>query len=106
MQKLVYVLTCVLLSISAWAQPRVVEGTITDQNNAPVVGASISVKGTIVGTQTGNPGSFKISVPAGSNTLVISYVGFMPQEISIDGKQKIAVSLNPNTTTTNEVVVV
>jgi TonB-linked SusC/RagA family outer membrane protein len=106
MRKLVYLLIGVLLSISGWAQQKTVNGTVTDHNNSPVSGASVSVKGTSIGTQTDSSGNFRIAVPNNSNTLVISYVGLASQEVDITGRNQVSVSLKTTANNMNEVVVV
>jgi TonB-dependent starch-binding outer membrane protein SusC len=72
MRKLAYVITCLMLSVAGWTQQRIISGTVTDNNNAPVVGASVTIKGTGAGTQTDKEGNFQIALPAGSKTLIIS----------------------------------
>jgi TonB-dependent starch-binding outer membrane protein SusC len=106
MRKLVYVLTCVLLSVTSWAQQKIISGTVTDNSNAPVAGATVTVKGTSIGTQTDSLGGFRIGVPAGSKALTVSYVGLTPQEISIEGKSQVSVSLKAMANSMNDVVVV
>lgn len=64
------------------AQTRVT-GRVVDESGDPVIGASIQVKGTSQGTVTDIDGSFMLTVPAGSNTLVISYVGMSAQEVEV-----------------------
>ena len=71
------------------AQTHTITGTILDGNGAPVVGASVSVKGTNRGTSTGTDGSFQIVVPETAKTLVISAVNFATLEVGISGKTTI-----------------
>jgi TonB-linked SusC/RagA family outer membrane protein len=106
MQRVLYLIAFVLLSVAGIAQQRTVSGTVTDNSNAPVVGASVSVKGASIGTQTDSAGSFRISVPAGSKTLIISSVGYVAQEASIDGRNQVIVPLKSTANNLNEVVVV
>lgn len=105
MRKLVYVLTCLLMALPGWSQLRTIKGTVTDSANAAVAGASVSVKGKSGGTNTDASGRFTLSVPDGSNTLVISYVGMATQEINLAGQTDIIVSLKPISNNLNEVVV-
>ena len=106
MRNLAYVLCCLLFSLSAAAQQKVITGKVSDNNNQPVTGASVTVKGTTTGSQTDSTGSFRVAVPAGKNTLVFSYVGFNTQEISIDGQSQINVTLKAAGSAMNDVVVV
>src|SRR3954465_4656189 len=77
----------------AHAQDKVVTGKVTDsKDGTPLVGVSVSVKGTTKGTQTASDGSFRLSVPSGATTLVISSVGYTNQEIAI-GSGTVNVSL-------------
>ncbi len=88
------------------AQDKVVTGKVTDsKDGTPLVGVSVVVKGTTRGAQTGTDGSFRLSVPANATTLVISSVGYTPQEISI-GSGSVNVSLVAGAGTLNEVVVI
>lgn len=63
-------------SAVVFAQNRVITGTVTSsEDNLGVPGATVLVKGTTIGTATDLDGNFSISVPAGSNVLVFSFVG-------------------------------
>ena len=64
------------------AQTRVT-GKVVDENGEPVIGASILVKGTTIGTVTDIDGNFTLTVPAEGKTLVISYVGMKTQEVPV-----------------------
>jgi len=84
-----------------------VTGKITNQSdNQPVAGATIQEKGGAKnGTTSGNDGSFKITV--GSNaTLVITSIGYAPQEIQVNGRSNISIGLQSVVGGLNEVVVV
>ena len=107
MRKLLYVFFILLLSLGAWAQEKTVTGKITDeQTNQPISGANVSVKVTNVTTQTGPDGSFAITVPNSSATLVISNVGMETQEIQVGNQTNINLSLRSTAANLNEVVVV
>jgi hypothetical protein len=75
------------------AQTRTLQGTVTDESGAPVTGASVSIKENKRGTTTAADGSFTLSAPAGSKTLVVSYVGKESQEIIIGSTANFNVSL-------------
>ena len=62
---------------------QVISGTVMDNSNIPVIGASILVKGTSIGTLSDIDGSYSISVPDGSTELEISYLGFGTQTVNI-----------------------
>src|SRR5678815_4709785 len=106
MRKLVYVIIGLLIYSTGWTQQRTINGAVTDNSNAPVAGASVTVKGTPIGTQTDASGNFQITVPAGSKILIISSVGFASQELSIEGKNQVSVSMKPFDNNLDQVVVV
>ena len=69
-----------------WAQNKTVIGKITDsKDGSPVIGASVSVKGSKLGTVSGQDGTFSLSVPEKTTTLLISGVGFQSKEVVISG---------------------
>jgi TonB-linked SusC/RagA family outer membrane protein len=105
MRKLVYVLACLLMALPGWSQQKTVKGIVTDSANAAVSGASVSVKGKRIGTNTDASGRFSLTLPQGSNVLVISYVGMGVQEVKISGENEIAVQLKPAANNLNEVIV-
>ncbi len=82
-----------------------ITGSVTDANGAPLPGASVLVEGTTVGTQTDFDGNYAIEA-AGDATLVFSYVGFETQEIAINGRAGIDVSMAEDASQLDEVVVV
>jgi TonB-linked SusC/RagA family outer membrane protein len=82
-----------------------VKGKITDQNNQPVIGATILEKGTTNGVITDIDGQFTISVAGPSAVLQISSVGFASQEIAVGTNSQLNVTLQEDATELNEVVV-
>ena len=99
-------LTCLFLGIGlASAQVSRVTGNVTSsEDGEPVVGASVLVKGTNVGTITDIDGNFVISnVPSNATTLVVSFVGMQAQEVAI--KENVRVMLRPDAELLDEVVV-
>ncbi|MCR9228640.1 MAG: SusC/RagA family TonB-linked outer membrane protein [Flavobacteriaceae bacterium] len=87
-------------------QNRSVTGTIVDENDQPLPGATVMVLGTNQGTTASFDGEFEITVPSGSDTLVFSYIGYITQEIALNGQTTLSIKLLPDTTNLNEVVVV
>jgi len=81
MKKLSLVLMLVLFGVGTMLAQRTISGTVTDESGETLIGASILVKGIATGTVTEIDGSYKLSVPDGATTLVISYTGFTTQEI-------------------------
>ncbi|MEZ4856267.1 MAG: TonB-dependent receptor [Gelidibacter sp.] len=85
---------------------KIIKGTIVDDAGVPLAGATVVVKGTTIGVSTDFDGNFELSVPDDTTTLVVSYLGFTPQEIEITGKTSIEVKMLPDNTTLNEIVVI
>ena len=96
MRKLVHVLTVLLLSLSAIAQQRTITGIVTDPNNTPIAGASITVRGTQIATQTDAEGNFSIAVPQDA-TLVASFVGMGTTEVALGTQDRVTITLSPTT---------
>ncbi len=76
------VLLGLVLPLLAAAQ-QTVKGRITDPAGNPLQGATVQVRGAQPSTQSDENGNFTISVPAGSNRLEVSFVGFQSQVVSI-----------------------
>lgn len=97
----------VFLTQSLFAQEKTITGKITDsKDGAPVPGVSVTAKGTGTGTQTRSDGTYSLSVPNNTTTLVVSSVGYATQEINVSGKTSLDVLLVASTTSLNEIVVV
>lgn len=105
MKKLTFVLLCLVLGIGlVSAQTTQVTGmVISAEDGEPIIGASIVVKGTTNGTVTDYDGKFNLSVPSSAKTLLVSYVGMVPQEIAI--KPVLKIIMQTNTQNLDEVVV-
>ena len=73
------VVTLALVSLSAWAQDIIVNGTVKDGTGEPLIGVSIVQKGTTNGTTTDLDGHFTLKVAQGSQ-LKISYIGYATME--------------------------
>ena len=94
------------VSAVAFAQNRVITGTVTSsEDNMGVPGATVLVKGTTIGTATDIDGKYSISVPAGSNVLVFSFVGLTTQEVTIGNQTDISVALQPDVQSLSEFVI-
>ena len=93
-----------LLPLGALAQSTV-KGTVVDEAGEPVIGASVQVQGTKTGAITDFNGSF--SVQAASNaTLVVSYVGYTTEKVSVGGRNNIQITLKEDVAMLNDVVVI
>lgn len=92
---------------SAFAQnPIHIAGTVKDNKGNPIVGASIKVKGTSVGTTTDEKGEYKINVPSKDAVLVFSSVGFLEQSETVGTNQLLNITLSDKPNDLSEVVVI
>jgi tonB-linked outer membrane protein, susC/ragA family len=82
-----------------------VSGTVTDENGEPLIGASVFVKGTTDGVITDMDGKFTLNMPADA-ILTVSYIGYLQQEVVVGNRNSITVTLQPDTTALEEVVVI
>jgi len=94
-----------LLSSTLTFAQKTISGKVTGNNNEPVSGATVSVKGTNVATQTNAEGTFTLNSPTDKSILVISNVGFENAEVTPSGAGPLNVSLKPTNATLTEVVV-
>lgn len=102
----VLVLLMAILSIfPLMAQQIEVAGTVSDKDGEPLIGASVLVVGAKLGAATDIDGNFSITAPA-NGKLQVSYVGYEPQTVNIDGRTTINIILEQNTSVLDEVVVV
>ncbi|WP_210419382.1 TonB-dependent receptor [Pedobacter sp. KBS0701] len=83
-----------------------ISGTVSDEKGVTLPGVAVNVKGTKQSTITDINGKYKISLPAGSTTLVFSFVGMEPQEISPGNNRVLNVVLKAQTTSLSDVVVI
>ncbi|SDA60728.1 TonB-linked outer membrane protein, SusC/RagA family [Algoriphagus alkaliphilus] len=94
------------LSFEVSAQQRVITGTvISEEDGLGLPGATVLVKGTTVGTTTDLDGNYSISVPAGSNVLIFSFVGLKSQEETIGNRSVVNITLTTDASQLSEVVV-
>jgi iron complex outermembrane receptor protein len=95
-----------LLSIVAIAQKGLITGRVTDASGRGVAGVSIAVRGQTAGTTSTENGSFTLTVPENATALVFTSVGYGQQEVNLDGRTTIDVTLQSVSGSLNEVVVV
>lgn len=82
-----------------------VAGVVTDENGVPLAGATVVEKGTANGTTTDFDGNFSIDV-GNDAVLEVSYLGYRPREVAVDGRTRITVQLSPDVAQLEDVVVV
>lgn len=83
-----------------------VSGRVTDEQGETLVGASVLLKGTSVGTTTDVAGNYSIEIPDANGTLVFSYIGYTTQEVVVNNRQVINISLAPDVQALQEVQIV
>lgn len=97
-------LLALIMSIGMFAQ-NMVKGTVVDETDLPMIGATVMIKGAAGGTITDFDGNFTISAKKGQ-VIAISYIGYKTQEVKYTNQQKIAVKMVPDSKALDEVVVV
>jgi TonB-linked SusC/RagA family outer membrane protein len=106
MKKLSLVLVLALSSLATLVAQRTVTGTVIDDQGEALIGATILVQGTSVGTVTDIDGTFSLNVPAEGNVLVFSYTGYVSQEIALGVSNVVDVTMTTDVIGLEDVVVV
>jgi hypothetical protein len=105
------ILRCLFLSLFflstliTYAQVTV-RGKVVDATGETLIGVNVIVKGTSQGTITDTNGEFNLSVPSSNSTLIFSYVGFVEQEIPLNGRNFVSVVMEQDTELLDEIIVV
>jgi iron complex outermembrane recepter protein len=95
-----------LCQLNLLAQKQVVTGKITDpKTGTPLAGVSVRIKGTKAGTTTNNDGVFRLEANS-TDVLEISYIGYKPQTVNVNGQSEININLEGESTELNQVVLV
>lgn len=95
-----------LLAVCTIQAQKRITGTVTSHDdNKPITGATVIIKGTNAGTTTASDGSFLINVTKSNAILVISYIGYQQEEVAVGNQTNVTVSLKPTTSNLNEIVV-
>ena len=90
---------------TVWAQ-NLIKGKVSDESGEPLIGATITVKGTTTGTITDVDGNFSLTLSGDQKTLVFSFIGFETTEVQLDDQSFISVVLQAKNEGLDEVVVV
>jgi TonB-linked SusC/RagA family outer membrane protein len=106
LSKLLFFFLFMLILNLSQAQNKTITGRISDEKGTALQGATIKVKGAKNGTSSSETGAFTIEVPSSASTLLISYVGYERQEVSIKSSTSISISLQPEKAGLNEVIVI
>lgn len=101
---LLFLLSFVVFSATSFSQSLLVSGTVySSEDMSPLIGATVVIKGTSRGVATDMDGRFQLSCDP-SAILVVSYPGFVRQEIAVNGRQKIDIHLVSDQITLDDVV--
>ncbi|HET9055949.1 MAG TPA: SusC/RagA family TonB-linked outer membrane protein, partial [Chitinophagaceae bacterium] len=94
-----------VLPLALWSQ-LTITGTVTDPANNPLQGATVNLKGSLVGTSTDLSGKFSLTIPGNKGVLIISYIGYKAQSFTVDANTKeLNVKLSEDVGRLEEVVV-
>ena len=105
-KQLFFTISMMLLSYTAFSQNGLT-GQVIDNNNMPLPGVSVVIKGTTAGTITDFDGNYNLNTELSDSTvLVFSYLGFKTQEILVDGQSVINVLMEEDKSMLDEVVVI
>ena len=98
-------LLTLLMPMIVLAQDITVQGTVTDEAGETLIGATVQQKGTSNGTVTDFDGNFTLTVPTNA-ILSVSYIGYTPKEIAVNGQTNLIIVLSSDDQMLNEVVVI
>jgi TonB-linked SusC/RagA family outer membrane protein len=101
-----FMLVLMCISVCGYAQETTIGGIVTDNNNSPLPGVSIIVKGTSIGTVTDIDGNYSLKSINRDNILVFSFIGYATQEVAVNGRTTIDITLKEDAQRLDEVVVV
>ena len=104
MRTLLLTMLTMLIGIFARSQTNF-NGTVLDENNVPLPGASIVIKGSTTGVASDFDGNFEIDLPQGNEILVVSYIGYLSGELNTSGQTTGTITLLPDSQKLDEVVV-
>lgn len=105
MKKHLLALTLVVFAVVSAIGQRTITGKVTDKKGEALIGANILIKGTATGTVADVEGNYSINAPSGESTLVVSYTGYVTQEILTTASNTIDVVLEESAQQLNEFVV-
>lgn len=106
LEKAAVTLLMSMICLISFAQTRSVSGNVADTNNEPMIGVNVLVKGTTNGVITDFDGNYTITGVSDESVLVISYIGYITQEIKVGNRAQINVLLKEDAQALDEIVVV
>lgn len=104
--RLVLCLCLLLLSSTVYAQTSSVSGIVTEQNGDPIIGVTVQLRGSTVGTVTDIDGRYSIEVSGTKPILVFRFMGYKSQEITLDNRSILNITLESELSSLDEVIVV
>ncbi len=104
-RKLLLIILLLGYASTSWSQTKV-SGVVTDEEKAPIPGVNILVKGTSTGAVTDVEGRYALEVPGQDAVLVFSSIGFVSEEVTVGNKSVIDLSMVPDITSLDEIVVI
>jgi len=102
---MLYVFSFFMICITSSYSQRTISGTVLDNNNDPVIGASIYVKGTTIGTATDLDGKYTVTVPAGASEIEVSYIGLGTMVVPLTGNGFETIVMSENVNQLDEIVI-
>ncbi|MDX1941271.1 MAG: TonB-dependent receptor [Saprospiraceae bacterium] len=106
MKKVLFLFFMLLSFTGSMIAQRTISGKVSSEDGEPLIGATVQAKNTTVGTVTDLDGSYTISVPDGTTTLVVSYTGYATSEVAIGASNILDVILQASVSQLSEVIVV
>lgn len=109
MNRIFTIITLALISTGLLGQVRTITGKVVDQAGLPMISATVVVQSESGASQNGTTtdleGSFTLNIPDGSNTLLVSYMGYEGKSVDISGKTNVEITMVQSTTQLEDVVV-
>lgn len=102
----IFIFLLTIIPFFVFSQTKTITGNIVDANEDPIIGATIMVKGTTIGTISDTNGNFILNNVPENAVIQISYIGYSTQEIPVIGKTSFKIVLQEETQTLEEVIVV
>lgn len=107
LRNVLFISVILFIPFLTFAQESVsVTGKIVDENSQPMTGVTVTERGTRNATTTKADGTFQLNVASGRATLILTYVGYNQQELSLNGRSQLSLSMQPAVNSLQDVVVV
>ncbi len=94
------------ISMIAFSQEKTITGKVVDDSGSPLPGVTVIIDGTTTGSITDIDGNYSLPVKSDNDILVFSFVGYKSQEISLAGKTRIDIQLEPDVISLGEVIAI